>query len=272
MPRHHRRRTVRRYRYLLHRSLNQVDRVITDSQHTKQDVLDRNLAPESKLSVIPLGVAETYRPGVRTDDFRARYDVPDRYILTVGVLEPRKNHAQLVEALRALHAQGEKVGLVIVGRPGWNWTDPRTLPEGSELANWIRVYQDVPEADLAEFYCRAAVLAYPSHYEGFGLPVIEAMASATPVVASRVSSLPGVCNGAAVFHEPNDVDDLTAQLHRVLNDHALRERLIAEGPLHAREFSWHRTVRATLDVYRGVCGAVEPASAPASARLAAERV
>jgi glycosyltransferase involved in cell wall biosynthesis len=242
------------YRLLLRPSLRAADHVIVDSAHTRSDLLARRLVAAEKLSVIHLAATADFRPGVRTEDFLRRYDVPFRFIFTVGVLEPRKNHARLVQALSRLHQQGERIGLVIVGRDGWRWQDPLADASLAHLRPWVRIFRDVPDADLAELYNRAEVFAYPSLYEGFGLPVVEAMACGTPVVTSPVSSLPEVAGKAALFADPTDADDLAAKLSAVLRDPALRSRLVAEGKQQAGRFSWQRTALATLRVYETVCG------------------
>jgi glycosyltransferase involved in cell wall biosynthesis len=253
-PAQHPHRRVLGYRALLRRALGAADHVIVDAQHTAGDLLARGLTTPGKLSVIPLGVGEQFRPGVRSADLAARYDLPDRYILTVGVLEPRKNHICLLRALRRLHQQGEMVGVVIVGREGWRWRDPLGDSELAALRPWVRVYRNVPDADLPELYGRAAVFAYPSLYEGFGLPVVEAMACGTPVVASRVSSLPEVVGDAALLADPRDSDDFADKLLAVLRDASLHDRLRAAGEARSRQLSWRRMAEQTLAVYERVCG------------------
>lgn len=243
------------YRLLLRPSLRAADHVIVDASSTAAELVERRFAAEDKVSVVPLGVHERFRPGVCGGDFARRYDVPERFVLTVGVLEPRKNHALLLRALARLRAQGEPVGLAIVGRHGWRWRDPLADPAVAHLRPWIRIYERVSDRDLIEFYNRAAVLAYPSLHEGFGLPVLEAMACGTPVVASRTSSLPDVAGGAALLADPTDDGDFAAKLLAVLRDPELHRRLGAAGRERARAFSWRRTAERTAAVYRRVAQA-----------------
>jgi len=177
------------------------------------------------------------------------------------VLEPRKNHIILFEALRYLRERGESVDLVVIGREGWHWTSPLTRPEFQSLTPWVKIIADVPDADLVEFYNRAAVFAYPSWYEGFGLPVLEAMACGTPVVCSSASALPEAGGDAALYADPHDSAAFAAQLSQVLADGALRRRMVDAGIRWARQFSWRRTAEETIAVYQSVCGA-PTASAP----------
>jgi alpha-1,3-rhamnosyl/mannosyltransferase len=252
LPQFHPRRRAIAYRFLARRALRAADHIIVDATHTAADLLAYGLATADQISVIPLGVAESFRPGLRTLEVASRYDLPERYILTVGVLEPRKNHAGLLRALHHLHERGERVSVVIVGRDGWHWRDPLAAPELGYLRPWVRIHRNVPDADLPEIYGRAAVFAYPSLYEGFGLPVVEAMACGTPVVASHAASLPEVCGDAALLADPQDAEALAAQLLSVLRDAGVRERLVAAGLRRARELSWQRTAERTLAVYERV--------------------
>ena len=175
------------------------------------------------------------------------------------MLEPRKNHVLLFEVLRRLRERGEQIDLVIIGRPGWRWRNPLEQPQFKPLRPWVRIIEDVPDADLVEFYNRAAVFAYPSLYEGFGLPILEAMACGTPVVSATGSSLPEVAGDAALYADPRDAEGFAAQVARVLRDPALRAQMVEAGLRRAREFSWRRTAEQTLAVYRSVCG-VAPAA------------
>ncbi len=251
-PRQHPWKSVVGYRLLLRRSLRAADHVIVDSSNTRTDLLTRGLVADGNVSVIPLGVDDAFRRQSPTADFARRYDLPERFILTVGVLEPRKNHALLVRALGRLHEHGERVGLVIVGRDGWRWTDPVDNAGAAHLRDWVRIFRNVPDRDLPELYTRASVFAYPSLYEGFGLPVLEAMACGTPVVTSTTSSLAEVAGGAALLTDPTDVDDVSDKLLAALRDPVLRARLSAAGDRQAAQHSWRRTATETLAVYRRV--------------------
>jgi glycosyltransferase involved in cell wall biosynthesis len=257
----HPRRRVLGFRLLARAALRRCDRIIVYSANTRRDLLSANMAAGDAIVTIPLGVDAAFRPGIATDDFVRRYQLPHRFVLTVGVLEPRKNHIVLLHALRHLHDRGEKLTLVVIGREGWRWSNPLTQPQFRSLAPWVRIIADVPDAELAEFYNRAAVFAYPSLYEGFGLPVLEAMACGTPVVCSSASALPEAGGDAALYADPHDAVELAAQLTRVLTDGALRQRMVEAGLRRARQFSWRRTAQQTIALYQSVCGVV-PAAVP----------
>jgi len=257
-PRYHPWRRVLGYRVLLRPSLRAADHIIVPAAATAADLVARRLAPREKISVIPQGVDERFRPGVCSEAVARRYDLPARFVLTVGVLEPRKNHALLLQAIERLQRRGEPIGLVIVGRPGWHWRDPLDDPALAHLRPWVRVLRAVPDQDLVELYNRAEAFAYPSLYEGFGLPILEAMACGVPVVASSSSALPEVAGPAALLADPTDADDFAAQLFAVLRGPALRHRLIAAGHERARAYSWRRTAERTLAIYQRVCPGSPP--------------
>ncbi|MGO9603086.1 MAG: glycosyltransferase family 4 protein [Candidatus Binataceae bacterium] len=182
------------------------------------------------------------------------YRTDHPFILTVGVLEPRKNHTVLLDVLRELRRKHRNLELIIVGRPGWRWTDPLALPQYRDLRPWVRIFHDVPDCDLVEFYNRADVFAYPSLYEGFGLPMLEAMACGTPVVASGLSCMPEVGGTAALYADPRNPPEFASQALRIIENGQLREQLVDAGLLHASQFTWRATAEATLGVYQRVCG------------------
>jgi glycosyltransferase involved in cell wall biosynthesis len=253
-PRMHPRVRVAGFRLLARPALRRCNRIIVYSANTRRDLLSMTMAGQSAIVNIPLGVQTRFRPGVATESFARHYQLARPFILTVGVLEPRKNHILLFEVLRRLRERGESVDLVVIGRQGWRWTSPLAQPQFRDLAPWVRILADVPDDDLTEFYNRAAVFAYPSLYEGFGLPILEAMACGTPVVSSSASSMPEVGADAALYSDPHNVETFTEQVSRVLNDTKLRRRMAEAGLQRARLFSWHRTAEETAAVYRSVCG------------------
>jgi glycosyltransferase involved in cell wall biosynthesis len=257
-PQFHPRIRVLGFRLLARGSLRRCDRIIVYSANTRRDLLSRGMAEPGAIVNIPLGVNPGLKPGLLTEDFLQRYQLQRPFILTVGVLEPRKNHVILFEMLRRLRQGGMAVDLVVIGREGWRWSTPLSRPQYQPLAPWVRILADVPERDLAEFYGRAAVFAYPSLYEGFGLPILEAMACGTPVVSSSSSSLPEVAGEAALYADPHDAEAFTRQVARLLSEGRLRQRMVEAGLQRARQFSWRRTAEETLAVYQNVCG-VEPA-------------
>jgi alpha-1,3-rhamnosyl/mannosyltransferase len=242
------------YRLLLRPSIRAANRVIVDATSTADDLLRHGIADQKRVTVVPLGVAERFRAGVRTDTFAQRYALSRPYVLSVGVFEPRKNLGVLIAALDRLRRDGDDVDLVLAGRDGWRWHDPLADAANAHLRPHVHILRNVPDADLPELYGRAAAFAYPSLYEGFGLPVLEAMACGTPVVAANRSSLPEVCGDAALLTDPTDAAALANRLHAAITDAPLRQRLVTAGRERARMFSWQRTAERTLNVYEQVVG------------------
>jgi len=240
-------------RLLLGSALRRAARVITDSTATQAELLERYRLPPAKVQVVRLA------PGPRRDPpgaaerarVRARYALRGPYVLFVGLLEPKKNLPVLLRAVARLRAEDAwgTTQLALAGAPGWGPLDVRAETARLGLDDVVRLLGPVPDADLPALYAEATVFVFPSLWEGFGLPVLEAMAAGTPVVAARRGALPEIADGAALLVEP-EVAPLAAALATVLADAGLRERLRAAGLARAQTFSWQQVARETLAVYR----------------------
>ncbi len=232
-----------------------ADAIITPSRVVRDEVIDRLGVPAERVVVIPYAAAPQFAPvdDATVDALRRKYGLPNRYILSVGSLEPGKNRARLILAFARLHAEGiDDCPLVVVGQPAWRYEREVELAGGLGLRDFVRYLGYVPSEDLPGLYAAATLFAFPSLYEGFGLPVLEAMACGTPVVASDTSAVPEVAGDAALLVDPRDADAIAEALGRVLSDEALRAELRARGLERAQQFSWERTARDTLSVYEVV--------------------
>ncbi len=241
------------YRTMIRRALRHADRVIVPSRATGRDLMARKLVTPERIVQIPLGINPLMRRLAPTSEFASRYKLDKSFILTVGVLEPRKNQTILLEVLRELRKQGNDLELIIVGRPGWRWVDPLTTDKYRDMKPWVRILADISDPDLIEFYNRAELFMYPSLYEGFGLPILEAMACGAPVISSNVSSMPEVAGSAALLADPSDVQAFTSHALRLLHDPELRDGMVEAGIERARKFTWRSTAAATLAWYEEVC-------------------
>lgn len=244
----------RRYLTVMTRlSVRRARQVIAVSGHTRDDLVRYFRVRPERITVIPNAADARFRPA---DDphaitqFKAKNNLPDRVILFVGTLEPRKNLRRLIEAFASLGDDDAETKLVIVGASGWLTSDLAPLVRERGLSNRIIFTGYVEDDDLPHWYQVATVFCYPSLYEGFGLPVLEAMACGTPVVTSRTSSLPELVGGAAVLVDPTDVAALARALKTVLADESRRQSMSQAGLARARAFSWERTAAATLAVIR----------------------
>ena len=233
------------------RSLRRAAHVVAVSAATRQDAIRYLGLPPARVSVVYNGVDAAFRrlPPPDLAAARARLDLPERFILTVGTLEPRKNHLGLLRAFARLHAELPDVPLLIAGRRGWLDQPIFDMVEQLGLQAAVRFLGGVPDADLPALYSAAAVVAYPSWYEGFGLPPLEAMACGTPVVTSTAAALREVCGDAALFADPADDCALAEALRRALSDETLRAQMAERGSRQAAGFTWERTAAGLVEVF-----------------------
>jgi glycosyltransferase involved in cell wall biosynthesis len=240
-------------RALLGSALRRAARVIAVSAATRAEILSRFRLPAEKVVVVPEAAAPHFGPPspAEAGRVRARYGLETPYVLFVGLLEPKKNLATLLDAIARLRATGgfRDTRLVLAGEAGWGTAalDAAALRRG--LDGVVRLLGAVPDADLPALYAGARAFVFPSLWEGFGLPVLEAMAAGAPVVASTRGALPEIAGDAALLVEPAPAP-LAEAIGRVLDDGALRERLREAGLARARAYSWERTATETLAVYR----------------------
>lgn len=242
------------YRLWLPLAVRHLDAVITDSECSRRDILTHLPVHPDKVTVVPIAASPRYRPLDRTQTapVLARLGLTVPYILYVGSVEPRKNVSRLLEAFARLRADAPGYRLVIVGAGRWKTTPIFKTVARLGLEPYVSFTGYVAEEDLPALYAGAALFVFPSLYEGFGLPVLEAMACGTPVVTSNVSSLPEVAGDAALPVNPFDVETIADAMRRVLADPALAAHLRERGLARARQFSWERTARETLAVYERV--------------------
>ena len=230
--------------------------IIAVSECTRRDLVTAyDLAPE-KITVVHEAAASHFCPQSPEviAAVRSRYGLPDRYLLFVGTIEPRKNLACLLPVFETIHAEGLSDGLVIVGRRGWLYDEFFARLERSPVRDAVSFPGYVLDEDLPAIYGGSQGLVFPSVYEGFGLPVLEAMACGTPVAASNASSLPEIGGDAALYADPLDVEGITKAVRRLLSDAELREHLRARGLERAAQFSWERAAARTRAVYERFLG------------------
>jgi len=229
-------------------SVARADRVLADSEATRADLIRLLGTPPEKVEVLYSGVDPRFRPEPEPGErerLRARYGLDRPYVLSVGTLQPRKNFVRLIRAFARLPDTGRV--LVIAGGRGWLYES--VLEEAAHHPDRVRVLGFVEDADLPALYRGADLFVFPSFYEGFGLPVLEAMACGVPVVCSGVSSLPEVAGDAALLVDPEDEDGLRWAMERALEDEGLRREMTARGRARAAQFTWERAARQLLGVF-----------------------
>ena len=244
--------------FLVHampRFLHRADAIIAVSECTKRDAIHLYKLPPDKITVIYEGVNPALRPVVDENlltQARARWTRGSPFILFVSTIEPRKNIIALVDAVRTLRTRGYSHRLVIAGRKGWLYQGVFDHVRSTGMESQVDFLDFVPEEDLAALYSACAAFVFPSLYEGFGLPPLEAMACGAPVICSNAASLPEVVGDAGILVNPREVGEIVAALERVLSDAALRDELRAKGVARASQFTWERTARETLCVYQDI--------------------
>ncbi len=241
------------WRGLLPLVVRRAARVVVDSQATARDLVERFPEARDKVRVVYLGVDARFAPSppAQVASLRSRLGLPSEYLLSVGTLSPRKNLARVFEAYAVLlREQGDVPPLVVAGQPGWLWQPVMERVRQLRLEAHVTFCGFIPDQDLPALLTGASVFLLPSLYEGFGLPILEAMACGTPVLTSNCSSLPEVAGDAALLVDPADPAAIADGVRRLLANETDRGRLIRRGFEQARAFRWESTARKTLAVYR----------------------
>jgi glycosyltransferase involved in cell wall biosynthesis len=225
--------------------------IVTVSESSKQDIVAHYGLDPAKVTVVYEAAAPEFVPASReaVEGIRRRYGLPGPYAIHVGTIEPRKNLTRLIEALQLLREAGLTVPLLVVGGKGWLYDDFFQRLERLEIADAVHFPGYVPSSDLPLLYSAATIAVMPSVYEGFGLPVLEAMACGTPVVSSDASSLPELGGRAARYFDPYDVEAVAETIRKVWVDQDLRAEMRQQGLAQAASFSWQRAATQTWAIY-----------------------
>lgn len=240
------------FKFFLKRSILNSEIIIADSESTKKDIVHYfNVLPD-KIRVIYLGVEENYFPVKDSEllnSIRKKYNLPEKFVLFTGVLSPRKNLEKTLKAFYLLKKKNYPHKFVIVGKKGWLYETIFDLVKSLEIQKDVIFTDYVPEKDLLAFYSLADFLILVSLYEGFGLPILEAMACGCPVVTANVSSMPEVAGDAAILVDPNSVKDISEGMEKCISNKELRKKLVEKGFQRAQMFNWKKTAEKTLKIY-----------------------
>ena len=233
----------------LNRLANKVNKIVAISESTRRDIINLLGVPENKVTVIYSAVGRQFQPlasdNQQVVDCRHKYNLPSRFILSLATCEPRKNLVSLIEAYNIFRQRRPSFDcpLIIVGGHGWRQGLARKAWQESPYREAIRWLGYLPADDLPALYNLASVVVYPSFYEGFGLPVLEAMACGRPVITSAVTALPEVGDGAAILIDPVDVNALARSIEQILLNEELAKELSHNGLEWAQQFSWEKTAQ-----------------------------
>jgi glycosyltransferase involved in cell wall biosynthesis len=255
-------RSRKQLRITVRRSAREASQVIALSEYARADIITNYKIDPAKVSAIPLAAPAHFRP-VKDDEelqrVRQTYGIESDYILSVGAIQPRKNLSRLITAYSRLRRDKPEVKLpklVLVGKCAWLYDETlRTIKE-LQVSDCVILTGYVPEADLPALYSGAVCFVYPSYFEGFGLPPLEAMQCGAPVIAGNKTSLPEVVGDAGVLVDPYDVAALAAAIENVISDSDLRAQLSVKGLERAKLFDWRETARQTLAIYQKAAGVV----------------
>jgi len=253
-PETHGRMQVWHHRLALPFILRSADRIITISEASRRDIIRCCNVPEEKVSVTLLAASLPALPVGGVTSAAPVVGIAGPYILNVGTLEPRKNLSGLLDAFAAACRRGLPHSLVIAGAGGWGRASIPAIAERLGIGDRVQVAGFIEDRDLPGLYAGADFFVYPSLYEGFGLPVLEAMACGTPVITSNISSLPEVAGDAALLVDPHSSEELSSAMLRLAGDAGLRQELRSRGWERAAQFSWERTADETWRIYQEVMG------------------
>ena len=237
-------------RLLMQRSIRRADYVMADSQSTASGIQEHYQVRPTKIGVVYPGgptVSKQMHSPVSDDE-----KLPGKYFLFVGTLEPRKNLRAILGAFALLDTEREDVHIVVVGNIGWKTKDVMSLLKAHRYRSRIHFTGYVDAARLSFIYRNALCLLYPSLYEGFGFPILEAMTYGVPVITSNVSSMPEVAGDAALLVDPNDINELANAMNMILSNGNLRDLMVFKGYKRLKEFSWMRCAEEVLDIFKKV--------------------
>ncbi len=247
--------TRRHFRRKIATSLLRADGIITVSQFTRNQLLAKVALDERKVRVIYHGLDPLFRSEISPEEInkaRGKFSLPSIFILFVGGLEPRKNLLNLIQAIRIIHTKHEKVPLVIAGPQGFHQKELERKIRENGLNTWVKMIGYVPVEELRMIYRLATVFAFPSFCEGFGLPLLEAMASGLPIAASRATAIPEIAQDAALYFNPEEPEDMADKLILIMKNKELSQSLKAKGKKRVMNFDWKVSAVETLRFYQAM--------------------
>jgi len=232
-------------------SVKKATKIITISQSSKDDIINEYKVAKDKVKVVYLGIKEEEKANNMTQILE-KHNIKTPYVLFVGTLQPRKNIAGLVQAFAKVVKKNPSLTLVIIGKKGWLYDEILSAPEKFGVGKNVVFLDFVKDEELPTFYKNAVCFVLPSLYEGFGLPVLEAMKYGCPVITSNISSLPEAGGDAAVYVNPDSIEDIAEKIEKVVNDKALQESMRKKGLSQVKKFSWEKSAQEVLTVLQDI--------------------
>jgi glycosyltransferase involved in cell wall biosynthesis len=243
-----------------HYSVKNAKKVLTISDSSRDDIIKAYKVPGKNVITIYPGIKNILSLEPRVfgmNQLQSKYHISDNYILFVGTLQPRKNIARLIEAFSKLRTKEQGTGnrdleLVIIGKKGWQYEEILEAPKKFDVEDKVKFLENIQDDELDVFYKHALCYVLPSLYEGFGLPVLEAMQRDCPVITSNVSSMPEAGGDAAIYVDPEDVNDISEKIEKVISNKKLRDEMIEKGKKQVKKFSWEKAAEETFEVLQQV--------------------
>lgn len=228
-------------------------KIITISNSSKNDIINEYKIKKEKIEVVHLGLKDAFEKTTKNMNSLKEFGVKEDFILFVGTLQPRKNISRLIEAFAQVEKNYKKgLQLVVIGKKGWLYEEILKAPEKFNVTDKILFLDFVGDEDLPLFYKNALCYVLPSLYEGFGLPVLEAMRYGCPVITSNVSSLPEAGGDAALYFDPEDVNDIAKTIEKVINDTKLQSQMREKGLSHYKQFTWEKSAKKVLAILESI--------------------
>lgn len=251
-PQKHNRKAVFTEKFTLKKALKKAAKVLSVSENTKTDLCSRFKCNEDLVEIVPNAACDIFEPIPREayEDYLNAHEIPEKFIFSVGTLEPRKNLSTLIKSFARVVKANPDYHLLIAGKEGWMFEEIFKKVHELEIENNVKFLGYVPERDLVYLYNSARAFVYPSLYEGFGIPPLEALQSGCPVITSNLSALPEVVGDAAIKIDPKDENALTEAIFTLINNNELREELIKKGFKQAKKYSWKTSAQKFLDIIR----------------------
>lgn len=233
-----------------------AEHIITISEHSKQDIVKYFKIPEEKISVVPLGVDTAYFrkiPEKQKKQILDKYEIDREFFIFVGTIQPRKNLMRMIEVYESLPEKvRNKYQLVIIGQYGWGSKDFLEKIKNLKDQGSVKWLQNISDEDLHALYQSAFAMLYPSLYEGFGIPPLEAMASEIPVIASNTTSIPEICGDSVLYIDPYSKEDITKKIIELINDTALQKELVKKGAQHVQKFTWEKSALKHIEIFNNL--------------------
>ncbi len=253
-PDKHNKKAVFTEKITIKKALKKAVKVLAVSKNTQNDLMKRFKVSNDLIDIVPNAASDIFEPMPSEvyEDFIIQKDIPEKFIFTAGTLEPRKNFPVLFEAFAKVLKEFPDYELLVAGKKGWMFREIFETQAKLGLDGKVRFLDYIPERELVYLYNLASVFVYPTLYEGFGIPPLEAMKCGCPVVTSNISSLPEVVEDAALKIDPNDPKALADAMLSVLRNHELRKELIKKGFKQSKKYSWKLSARKFLDIIKSL--------------------